>query len=307
MPDLPQSFGCIPSPPDERDYKLADYLVPTSVDARIWQIGPTLDQNPTPQCVAFGFTDWGNCLPVDDGWSADYAHDFYAACKRIDGYAGDGTYPRVAAKVMQQRGRMNRYAFGNLQEMKAFILASGPVPFAVAWNSGMGSPNGEGVVSPSAGGFPLEHCVLAYGADPTYLYFQNSWGTGWGVNGTAKITWTDLATAWTVYGEACAAVELPLGTPAPIPKPTPTPKKVIVRNLKIGDKGDDVTAFQHDLVACARKLTVNGDYDQSTAQAVLITKKTHAWPEKPLTGNATVAFQGYVQKWATENIASPKK
>src|SRR5262249_47980414 len=50
------------------------------------------------------------------------------------------------------------------------------------------------------------HEVLALGYDQTGLWIQNSWGSAWGWNGLARITWSvvdqDVYTAYTTYGFA---------------------------------------------------------------------------------------------------------
>ena len=217
-------LGRKPSPPDERDYKLADYLRPAlGVSALSWQHGPILDQGASPTCVGHGGAAWGDCLPVDDNWGGDVALALYAECKAIDGDAQDGSTVRSLAKVLKARGRLSKYAFGTLAEARTFLLAQGPVILGIDWTEDMFMPDGSGVVHawvPVAGG----HCLLAFGADESYCYLQNSWGTAWGTHGCCKISWADLAKVFAGGGEACAAVELPVSAP-PLPPtpPTPTP------------------------------------------------------------------------------------
>ncbi len=67
------------------------------------------------------------------------------------------------------------------------------------------------------------HMVAAFGYDASGVTIENSWGTGWGTKGYAKLGWNYLATAAleasTVNGFAGSAGPVP-PTPAP-PAPTP--------------------------------------------------------------------------------------
>ena len=195
-------LGRRPSPPDDRDYKLADYLKPAlGVFAMSWQHGPILDQGASPTCCGHGGAAWGDCLPVDDNWGEDVALALYAECKAIDGDNQDGSTVRSLAKALKARGRLSKYAFGTLAEARAFILAQGPVILGIDWTDDMFMPDGSGVVhagGPVAGG----HCLLAFGADESYCFLQNSWGTAWGTHGCCKISWADLAKVFAGGGEA---------------------------------------------------------------------------------------------------------
>ena len=47
----------------------------------------------------------------------------------------------------------------------------------------------EGYAIPVSG----NHCVVVYGYDDDFVYFQNTWGDTWGDRGHAKITWSEFA------------------------------------------------------------------------------------------------------------------
>jgi len=207
-------LGRIPSPPDGNDWQLKRFLSAPEVTERFWDIGPILDQGSTPHCVGFSSAGWGNCLPVDDDWQDKDGHAIYRECKVLDGELDgeNGSYVRTAAKVLQNRERIDNYAFGSVSDAHRFLLTQGPVVFGIDWYSGMGDPDENGVIRPTgyvAGG----HAILAYGADENYCHLQNSWGKSWGNDGCCKISWADLETCFGQWGEAMAAVELPLDAP----------------------------------------------------------------------------------------------
>lgn len=206
-----RGLGRVPSPPDSRDYKLYHFLTDWpdfERDSAHYVVGPTLDQGSTPHCVGFAGVGWMNAEPVPNLLDNYDGHELYWDCKEIDGYPGDGTYVRTVAKVLKNRGRLDNYAFGNLLDSRRFLLQQGPVVFGIPWYEGFFYPDAEGVIR-AVGYIAGGHAILACGADPTYCYLQNSWGTGWGIGGGCKIRWEDLAAAFDIDGEAMAAVELP--------------------------------------------------------------------------------------------------
>jgi len=204
-------LGRKPSPPDDRDFALRGYLKEVVPAERFWLVGEeVLDQGSTPHCVGFGWAGWGNCEPVDDDYQNDDGHT-----------AGEsGSYVRSGAKAMKNRGRLGAYAFGSLEDARRFVLTSGPVTLGIDWYDGMFDPDNAGRIRPT-GAYAGGHCVMLYGADEEYAYIQNSWGWSWGLLGGCKMTWSDLLFAFGRYGEACAAVELPL-EPTPPDPPAPT-------------------------------------------------------------------------------------
>jgi len=190
---------------------MADYTPPVAGPSeRFWEVGPVLNQGSTPHCVGFSFANWGNTLPVDDGFEEKDAHAIYYDCKNAEGRPGEeeGSTVRMGAKVMKRRGRINTYAFGSVDDAHRFILSSGPVVFGIDWFVGLYTPDANGIIVPSGqqdGG----HAIMAYGATPEFCYFQNSWGESWGKQGCCKIRWEVLSEIFSHGGEVCAAVELP--------------------------------------------------------------------------------------------------
>jgi len=215
-----------PSPPDERDYKLANYLKPVTLPvSTFWDRGhAVLDQKDTGHCVGFGWAQWGNTLPVNDNFLAIDAHNIYYEAKAIEGdpKGEDGAYGRDGAKAMKARGRLNAYAFGDINDARQFLLTQGPVCFGLDWYEGMFTPDAQGVIRPT-GKVKGGHWIVAYGCDANYVYFENSWGSDWGIDGTCKMEWRDVAYLMSQQGEACAAVELPL----PVVPPEPDTKSCL--------------------------------------------------------------------------------
>jgi hypothetical protein len=186
---------------------------PTADDVVWLDSDAVLDQGDTPHCVGFGWAQWGNTAPVDDGFANADGNAIYYECKVVDKETGqeNGSTVRSGAKAMQARGRLSAYAFAaSADEAHEFVRTIGPIVVGTEWTHGMFEPDAGGFVRPTgeiAGG----HCYLLVGDLPKEgaLLFQNSWGATWGMNGRFKMKYADFAHIFQRNGEACAAVELP--------------------------------------------------------------------------------------------------
>jgi hypothetical protein len=211
-------MGRLPSPPDARDYLMVDAvreLERLPRPAKRWQIsGSALDQLKTPHCVGFSWCAWGISAPVEQTtWGNAMGHDIYAACKVIDGEPGreNGSTLRSGAKVMKARKRISTYFFAHsVHEALDYVARFGPVVFGTVFTEGMCKPSFFGKIIRPTGKVVGGHAWLAIGVDGKYVTIRNSWGTGWGKGGEARISIADLEDVYMSGGEACAASELAL-------------------------------------------------------------------------------------------------
>jgi hypothetical protein len=122
------------------------------------------------------------------------------------GFCGDALWPFVESMVLQQpapdaytAANDNKLVINNfylidsvgeqrIQDVKSALAAGYPVIY--------GSPvdqtyeNYSGGIMPVPNGTPTgrhQRCLVAY--TPDYVQEVNSWGTGWGENGLARINW----------------------------------------------------------------------------------------------------------------------
>jgi hypothetical protein len=171
-----------------------------------------LDQGQTPECVAFGWANFGNTDPVDDRYTNDDGHTLYREVKAIDGDTQDGSSTRSGAKAMQARGRIKNYAFTtNVETVRAWVRSKGSVVTGTDWYDGMFDVDGEGFVHATgsvAGGH--EWAIVGDRPDLGALVGVTSWGA-FGVNADGRfvISYHDYAMLLGASGDACAAVELP--------------------------------------------------------------------------------------------------
>jgi len=219
MPDY--GLGRIPSPPDSRDFRMADAMAvmkPPPRPVKTWHSDRVLDQVKTPHCVGFAFAGWGIAAPVEDPWTNVMGHNIYEACKVLDGEPGaqNGTALRTGAKVLLARKRIGTYFFAaHVDEALEYVGRFGPVVFGTEWHVGMSKPSLISKVIKPTGKVAGGHAWLAIGVDAKYVTIRNSWGTAWGKGGDARISIADLADVFMAGGEACAASEKPLPIGAP--------------------------------------------------------------------------------------------
>jgi hypothetical protein len=207
--------GRFPSPPDARDYALAELMEIAPAprySPRNWHSDRVLNQGRKPHCVGFGWAGWGICTPVESRYYNSDGHSIYNAAKKYDGiYANmPGSTLRSGAKAMLSKRRIKSYYFArNIAEAEEFVAHHGPVVLGIDWYEGMMQTDTRGLISPTGlllGG----HCVLWKGVIGNYAVIRNSWGTGWGVGGDCKMLLRDLGDIYLSNGEACAAVENPV-------------------------------------------------------------------------------------------------
>ena len=118
------------------------------------------------------------------------------------------------------------------QALMTALATNGPLVFYFEVDSDFYQYRG-GVYSSLTCGTNINHAMLIYGYDTTpgvlaHWKIKNSWGTGWGEAGTARIAMTGEGTLGMcgayqhLYQPAGSISNLP--NPSPIPKPSPIPR-----------------------------------------------------------------------------------
>jgi hypothetical protein len=215
-PAFAHGLGRLESPPDPRDYRMADAVAVLEKELRAprtWHSDRVLDQHESPHCVGFAWAAWGIATPVEDNWRDPVGHSIYAKCKVLDGEPGaeNGSTVRSGAKVMQAAGRIGTYFFASgVDEACDFIARFGPVVFGTVWTEGMFKPSPIRAIVAPGGKVVGGHAWLGIGVDSSRVKIRNSWGSGWGAYGDAWIRIRDLRAIFGNGGEACAATEKPL-------------------------------------------------------------------------------------------------
>lgn len=222
--------GLIPSKPDPKDWQLIDKLkkehpellnlesaVPEGEELlgatyfpsqfRVSYVPQVLNQGATPQCVAYSSSAMKQRQDrIDNGLWYNFDEPYFF---RLIGGTSNGAALRSAMQHMLSSGyplvtvnqqtshRIKAYYAGSFNhwEIKAALMAYGPLVFGLHWPQSWSSPNSYGIV-PAPSGTQNGHAILATGWKDGYgLEFQNSWGTGWGVSGRCYIPMRYLCSA----------------------------------------------------------------------------------------------------------------
>lgn len=184
-----------------------------------WNKGWNGNQGNTPKCVAYAWTHLIENGPIthdDRTPGADPIVDtdqLYADAQKIDEWPGenyDGTSVRAGAKVLQSLGLIREYRWAfNMPTLIDAVLRLGPVVMGTYWTRGMWEPDDKGFIH-ATGPIDGGHAYVIDGLNvrEAKARILNSWGTGWGDNGRAWISFTDLSLLLDNYGECCVPVEL---------------------------------------------------------------------------------------------------
>lgn len=165
-------------------------------------------------------------LPVDE----DFAVHVYELATSLDEF--DGQYPPTdtgssgigAAKALVSLGLAARYTHAFSLTVLQSALQSGPVMAGTVWLNSMFDTDRDGYVivdrnSGEAGGH--EYVISAYDATRQAYRLDNSWGTSWGVRGSAWYRQSDLQ--WLLSQDGDVTVPAWATAPAPPSPPAPTP------------------------------------------------------------------------------------
>lgn len=190
-------LGALQSPPDARDFQIADLLAAAPPVAlppsfRVASPAPILDQGNTPMCVAFSSARMKAWQDRDDATVHKWYDFNEEAFFRAIGGTSQGAYLRAAMDRLLKVGypvvstTPNAFAHRikayyavpkDIGSIKAAILHFGTITLATPWYNSWMAP-GRVLPSPdySIGG----HAITAEGWDDRYgLLLVNSWSTRW--------------------------------------------------------------------------------------------------------------------------------
>jgi hypothetical protein len=172
------------------------------------------DQGNTPQCVGYAWSHWISDAPIIHSGSQPNILPslIYTEAQKIDEWPGenyDGTSVRAGAKYLQNTNKIVSYYWGfDIDTLKNTVLNIAPVVVGTNWYYNMFFPDVNGLIKATgylAGG----HAYVINGVDTQKQLFRikNSWGIGWGLQGHAFISFSDMTKLITQSGEICLAIE----------------------------------------------------------------------------------------------------
>jgi len=221
------SLGAKPDRPDSRDRLLATASLHPSaalVDRKLYTMVNKdfrINQGDEGTCVSHGGTNNLLAGPTEHDLyppfeTEEKAHQFARAAYL--GASGDSTYqlgmyPRDLCAWFKAQGFIESYlGVPQVDDVTTALLTFGPVMIAIPWYYSMFEGNnklGDKVLASKYGNYWIKvnlntglagyHCVAVTGIDldptdgaPPFLRIQNSWGSEWGANGTARLTVEDF-------------------------------------------------------------------------------------------------------------------
>ncbi len=191
---------------------------PPSGDSWAYTGPSVLDQGQEGECGGYGSATRALCEPNPIPWSTDLlketetnlAERIYLQALKNDGWNGQGSPDEQAGASPDAIAKANV----DLSVAKAYhwcfsigdviaALALGPVDLAIPWTDGMFNPDANGIIH-ATGAVAGGHWITDHAYDPsTDLHdLVQSWGSGWGVNGFARISSPDLASLLAQQGQA---------------------------------------------------------------------------------------------------------
>jgi hypothetical protein len=173
----------------------------------LWpRYSPILDQGDLGSCTGNAMAGWLGCAPhcrsIDTGtaYTEAIAVDLYELATRLDAFPGEyppddtGSSGLAVAKAARRRGYISAYSHAFTTNGLLNALQHQPVIVGVPWYDEMFTPDLTGEVH-IGGQLVGGHEFLIRGWDGEYLHADNSWGPGWGVDGSFKLslaTWNTL-------------------------------------------------------------------------------------------------------------------
>jgi hypothetical protein len=164
----------------------------------------------------------------------------YSAAEVLDGGAGyppedEGSSGQSVAEVLRRARLISGYTHCLTLQDTLSALQAGPLLFGTNWYDGMFTPATDGRVRPTgsvAGG----HEVELFGVDVAQqqLWFYNSWGASWGLNGTFYLTYADFSRLLAEQGDIVAMQ--PASAPSPSPSTPSTPAAYTAADKTFSDQ-----------------------------------------------------------------------
>jgi hypothetical protein len=165
-----------------------------------------LDQGAEGACVGFSRAHELAAKPKPvEGATNARARALYEAAQYVDEWPGtdyEGTSVLAGLKVARSLGWYGSYrwafSFGDAARVVGY---RGPVVLGVPWFTGMFDPDEKGYVRPT-GEIEGWHAIMwnAISVSRQDITLHNSWGSGWGRNGTCRLRFDDAKELLAVPG-----------------------------------------------------------------------------------------------------------
>lgn len=198
-----------------RGYSISALATPKKLRSYTWRCRQTLDQGTDGACVGFGVSHELIARPSEvQNLGYGYAKELYFEAQRIDPWPG-GEYPGAdpvyggtsvlsGIKVAHKLGWFDEYRWAfSMEDFYYGLGHNGPSVIGINWYEGMLEPDSNNFIRPT-GSLTGGHCLLvnAISMKNQRVTVHNSWGTDWGKNGEAYLSFNDISKLLHETGEA---------------------------------------------------------------------------------------------------------
>jgi len=197
---------------------------------------PILDQGDVGSCTGNAMTGALGTGPLWDALPKGHpvldeneALKIYSEAEVIDGNGpyppnDDGSSGPSVAKAAEDDGLISGFNHYTDLDSTLQALMNGPVILGVNWYSSFDTPAADGTVAIGGNAYVRGgHEVLVRTVDVAsqMIGLDNSWGTGYGVDGSFKMSYATLERLLSENGDATAPLPLKVVPPTPTPAPVP--------------------------------------------------------------------------------------
>ena len=155
---------------------------------------------PTQASATIALLQSAGVAPLSD-YPSTYAGEYLYGQQPTSAEMSDALNYRVTGSTLLFAGPAST---GKQQAIEAALAGGKPVVIGLPVYSSFAVPDSQGVIGlPPSGEQPrFNHAVFVAGYDSVGVWIENSWGTSWGLNGWAKLSWDYLNAyayeAWTM-------------------------------------------------------------------------------------------------------------
>lgn len=197
---------------------------------------PVFDQGALGSCTGnaalgvLGTSPFYETMSKSFTFDEDHAVTLYSQFTREDSYTGSyppndtGSDGLTSGKVLKELGLISGYQHTFSLNDALLALTKTPWVTGINWYSSMDVPDGNGHVAISRdayvrGGHEIE--AFAIDVENRLIWFWNSWGPSWGLDGKFSMSFDDFGRLLGEQGDV--TVYAPLTAPEPQPQPQSNP------------------------------------------------------------------------------------